>query len=122
MRSTLATALILASTTPLSALAEGPTDAKVVEIATMELADGVAREAFAVVDARVEADHVSQQPGFVSRETGYVDGRWVAIVYWASINDAEASMEGFSNAEAAAEFMSMVAPGSIEMTRYELGN
>ena len=103
------------------ALAEdAKTTANVVEIATMKLANGVTPEAFAGVDARVEAEHVSQQPGFVARETGATEDGWVAIVYWASVEDAEASMGSFASAPAAAEFMSMVDPESISMTRYSL--
>lgn len=96
------------------------TNAQIVEIATMSLGAGVSPEDFAEVDARVEQEHVSQQPGFVARETGATADGWVAIVYWASAEDAQASMDSFATAPAAAEFMSMVDPESIVMTRYRL--
>lgn len=96
------------------------TNATVVEIATFEFADGVSAENFAPVDARVEAEHVSKQPGFVSRQTGATETGWVAIVYWASAADAQASMDSFSNAPAAAEFMGMMDVSTMKMTRYAL--
>ena len=94
--------------------------ATVVEIATFDLAEGVSVDAFAPVDAQVEADHVSQQPGFVSRETGVTDGKWVAIVHWESLEDAQASMDSFATAPAAADFMSMMDVSTMVMTRYSL--
>jgi hypothetical protein len=96
------------------------TTATVVEIATFDFAEGVTAEAFAPVDARVEAEHVSQQPGFVSRETGATETGWVAIVYWATAEDAQASMDSFANAPAAADFMGMMDAGTMRMTRYDI--
>ena len=94
--------------------------AQVVEIATFELADGVTHDAFAIVDAQVEADHVSQQPGFVSRETGATATGWIAIVHWESAEAAQASMDSFGSAPAAAEFMGMMDVSTMAMTRYAL--
>lgn len=101
------------------AQAEG-TIATVVEIATFELAEGVSVAEFAKTDARVEAEHVSQQPGFVSRQTGATEKGWVAIVHWASADDAQASMDSFANAPAAAEFMSKMDVSTMSMTRYDI--
>lgn len=113
--------ILLASALILNAsLAQAEDTATVVEIATMTLAAGVTAAEFAAIDARVEAEHVSRQPGFVSRETGVTEGGWVAIIYWASVEAAEASMASFATAPAAAEFMSMVDADSIVMTRYTL--
>ena len=101
-------------------MAQAQDTATVVEIATFDFADGVTAETFAPVDARVEAEHVSQQPGFVSRETGATDTGWVAIVHWASAADAQASMDSFADAPAAAEFMEMLDVSTMTMTRYDL--
>ena len=96
------------------------TTATVVEIATFDFAEGVTAEAFAPVDARVESEHVSQQPGFVSRETGATETGWVAIVYWATAEDAQASMDSFADAPAAADFMGMMNVETMQMTRYTI--
>lgn len=96
------------------------TNATVIEIATFDLADGVSVEGFAKVDARVEAEHVSQQPGFVSRETGATNTGWVAIVHWATPEDAQASMDSFANAPTAADFMGKMNVETMKMTRYTI--
>lgn len=103
-----------------AAMANAQDAATVVEIATFEFADGVTAETFAPVDARVEAEHVSQQPGFVSRETGATDSGWVAIVHWKTAKDAQASMDSFASAPAAADFMGMMKVETMQMTRYSI--
>jgi hypothetical protein len=94
--------------------------ATVVEIATLDFAEGVTAETFAPVDARVEAEHVSQQPGFVSRETGATETGWVAIVHWETAEAAQASMDSFADAPAAADFMGMMDAETMRMTRYDI--
>lgn len=96
------------------------TNATVVEIATFDFAEGVTAETFAPVDARVEAEHVSQQPGFVSRETGVTETGWVAIVHWETAEDAQASMDSFADAPAAADFMRLMDAETMRMTRYHI--
>ena len=100
--------------------AEDMTKASVVEIATFELADGVSVEDFAKLDARVASEHVSKQPGFVARSSGASETGWVAIVYWESAADSEASMASFAGAEAAADFMGNLDASTLSMTVYEL--
>ncbi|MGH7185978.1 MAG: antibiotic biosynthesis monooxygenase family protein, partial [Pseudomonadota bacterium] len=64
-------------------------------------------------------EHVSKQPGFLSRESAPgKDGEWLVIVHWRSIADADASMASFANARAAGVFMSMIDPSSMVMKRY----
>ena len=94
--------------------------AQVVEIATFDLAEGVSHDAFAIVDAQVEAEHVSLQSGFVSRETGVTDTGWIAIVHWESAEAAQASMDSFGSAPAAAEFMEKMDVSTMAMTRYDI--
>lgn len=116
IRALITAALIIGGT---SAMAENKT-ANVVEIATFELAEGVSHVDFAKVDARVEAEHVSQQPGFVSRETGATETGWIAIVHWESQDAAQASMDSFGTAPAAAEFMGMLDASTMAMKRYDI--
>lgn len=103
---------------------EGPSnilEPTVIEIATFKLKDGVAPAAFAPLDAAVETNHVSLQPGFVSRETGFTEqGDWLVIVHWESIAAAEASMASFAEAPAAADFMGSLDMSSMSMKRYEI--
>lgn len=101
-------------------MAQAQDTATVVEIATFELARGVTIADFTPVDARVEAEHVSKQPGFVSRETGATETGWVAIVHWTGAEAAQASMDSFADAPAAADFMRMMDAATMSMTRYDL--
>lgn len=117
LRTILTTAALITGATMAQAQ---ETAATVVEIASFNFAAGVTAETFAPIDARVEAEHVSQQPGFVARETGATESGWVAIVYWASAADAQASMDSFASAPAAADFMGMMDVSSMTMTRYDL--
>lgn len=117
IRAILTAATLLTGTTMANAQ---ETTATVVEIATFEFAEGITAETFAPVDARVEAEHVSQQPGFVSRETGATNTGWVAIVRWETAADAQASMDSFADAPAATEFMNMMDAETMRMTRYDI--
>ena len=63
---------------------------------------------------------MSLQPGFVSRETGVTDTGWIAIVHWESAEAAQASMDSFGSAPAAAEFMEMMDVSTMAMTRFDI--
>jgi len=111
--------VILAFLVSMSGTAMGQ-EKHVVEIVTMNLKDGVSAEAFAKVDKALEDQHVSKQPGFVSRETAINGRQWLVIVHWKSAAAAQASMDSFAEAPAASEFMSMIDASTMTMTRYDL--
>lgn len=95
----------------------------IVEIATFNLNEGVTMADFAPLDKAVADEHVSQQPGFIARQSGGTeDGQWLAIVYWESIEAVEASMASFAAAPAAADFMANLDASSMRMTRYISAN
>lgn len=115
-----ATAFCVACAAPSSA-PESKIEPTVIEVATFKLADGVSPSQFAPLDEAVERNHVSKQPGFVSRETGYTDqGEWLVVVHWESNDAAEGSMASFANAPAAADFMANLDASTMSMTRYEI--
>lgn len=92
----------------------------IIEIATFKLKDGVTPDEFYPVDQAVESQHVSQQPGFISRDSAVTeDNEWLAVVHWRSMEDAEASMASFSEAPATAEFMSKLDADTMVMKRYK---
>ena len=95
-------------------------DNGVIEIVTMELAEGVSAEAFEPVDKAVEDEHVSKQPGFISRRAAFADGKWAVVVNWESTEAAQASMDSFASAPAAEKFMNMIDASTMLMTRYAL--
>ena len=95
------------------------TQHRIVEVATLKLADGVSREQFQKVDQEMEATYMEKRSGFLSRESAPgKDGTWVAIVHWRSLADADASMKSFSSAPGTAQWMSEIAPHSLVMNRY----
>lgn len=116
MRTVLLSILVLFSAMTGVSMAE---DKGVVEIVTMNLKDGVSAEAFAAVDKAIEDQHVSKQPGFVSRETGVSGNKWLVIVHWTSADAAQASMDTFASAPAASQFMSLIEASTMMMTRYD---
>ena len=65
----------------------------VIEIVTMSLAEGVSVTDFGPVDKAIEDEHVSKQPGFVSRQAAFSDGKWAVVVNWESADAAQASMD-----------------------------
>ncbi|MEM7334897.1 MAG: hypothetical protein AAF490_22660 [Chloroflexota bacterium] len=91
----------------------------VIEIATFQIKVGVSAVAFNKFDQAVQVEHVSKQPGFISRETAVTEtGAWLVIVHWQSVEDAEASMASFGDAPAAAQFMANLDASTMEMKRY----
>lgn len=91
----------------------------VIEIATFQLKAGVSVAEFTPLDQAVEVEHVSKQPGFISRKAAATeDGEWLVIVHWQSVEDAEASMASFAGAPAAAEFMANMDASTMQMKRY----
>ena len=98
---------------------DSSSDTVVVEIVTQKLKPGVSFSDFAKIDKAVETEHVSRQPGFISRESFAGDDQeWLVIVHWSSVQKADASMASFMDAPAAAEFMKNVDATTMVMKRY----
>src|SRR5271169_5624596 len=101
----IAAAISLAGMPLVSASAEE----QVVEIVTLKLKSGVTYAEFAPADKAVETQHVSKQPGFISRESAAGEnGDWLVIIHWRSAKDADASMASFASAPAAQDFMAKI--------------
>ena len=91
----------------------------VIEIVTFDLKDGVAASEFSSIDEAVKIEHVSRQPGFISRESAAgADREWLVIVHWRSEEAANASMESFSTAPTTEKFMAMIEPSTMVMKRF----
>jgi heme-degrading monooxygenase HmoA len=93
-------------------------NSSVIEIATFDLWEGIASEEFAPIDKAVEDEHVSKQPGFISRKTAVNGTTWLVLVHWDSLESAQASMDSFASAPAAADFMSNMNTETMAMSRY----
>src|SRR5450432_180254 len=100
-------------------MAQAKSPAPVIEVVTLQLKGGVTTAQFDQVDRDVEQTYIRKRPGFLSRESAPgADRSWLVVVHWRSAADAEVSMKSFASAPAAADFMSMIVPDSMVMTRY----
>jgi hypothetical protein len=96
--------------------------AHVIEVATFDLQPGVNVEEFAKLDLLVKNDYIALQPGYLSRESGVDQEKWLVIVHWKSIEEAEASMNSFMTAAPAKEFMRKLDVSTMKMSRYVASN
>lgn len=91
------------------------------EITTFRLADGVDEAAFLDLDARVQTEFASFQPGFVRRTTARGDdGRWVVVTLWGSVGDADACAAQAGDDAAGAAFLAAIDPPSWSGDRFTL--
>ena len=94
-------------------------DPQVVEVVTLKLKNGVSYADFSPIDKAVETQHVSKQPGFISREfAAGQNGEWLVVIHWRSAKDADASMASFASAPAAKDFMANIDASTLAMKRY----
>lgn len=94
-----------------------------VEVITMKLQDGADVDGFLAANETMKEEYVSQQSGFIARQTGVTaDGDWILVVHWASKADAEASIAGFGEAPTIEEFSSFINFETMVNTVYELSN
>lgn len=116
----IAASVAMGAVVPLAATNARSTAAlSVFEVVALKLKPGATAAQFRPIDKTVQTQHVARQPGFLSRESAPgAEGRWVVIVHWRSIADADASMKSFASAPAAAGFMASIVPDSVVMTRY----
>ncbi|MEV8320523.1 antibiotic biosynthesis monooxygenase [Streptomyces sp. NPDC059900] len=90
-----------------------------VETVRFKLTPGFDAAAFADLDRSVENDYMAKQPGFVSREvTRSDDGEYLVIVHWATVQDADATMQGFFGASQTQDFLAAIDKTTVASGRY----
>ncbi len=81
----------------------------VVEVTTFNLNAGVDADAFELRDTEIEQDFASQQPGFLKRMSGVdANGKYVVMVFWETLADADASIEAFGADPSVADYFAMI--------------
>jgi hypothetical protein len=91
----------------------------VIETMTFRLRPGVDEAEFLGVDKRLQSEFAYQQPGLVRRTTARGDGgEWVVVDVWQTADHADAMSARWDTDELAAEFMSYVGAGTVEVRRY----
>ncbi|APD06932.1 hypothetical protein UJ101_01413 [Flavobacteriaceae bacterium UJ101] len=91
----------------------------VVEVTTFNLNEGVDMAAFQARDAEIERDFASQQPGFLKRMSGVdADGKYVIMVFWETLEDADNSIEAFGQDTSVADYFAMINGSTFLAERY----
>jgi hypothetical protein len=92
----------------------------VLELVVFKVKEGVTREQLlGTVDA--VSIWARAQPGFVSRDLTYdAEGdRWVEIIWWATMADAEASAKAAETAEECAPMFALIDPEQMQFLHAE---
>ncbi|WP_236973405.1 nuclear transport factor 2 family protein [Maribacter sp. 6B07] len=93
----------------------------VLEVTSFNIKTTVSELEFNKLDAEVEETFTSKQPGFIRRQSGVDEqGRYVVLVYWKSVADAEASMNKFMSDESVASYAGMIDDSSMKMSRFTI--
>jgi len=96
-------------------------DSSVLEVTTFSIKTTANSQTFNKLDAKVQNDFTSKQPGFIRRESGVNEnGVYTVIVYWKTLADAKASMGKFMSDASVADYASMIEGPSMKMNRYNI--
>ena len=93
----------------------------VLEVTTFKLKTTANPLEFNKLDAKVEANFTSKQPGFIKRQSAVnEEGVYTVLVYWNTMEDAKASMDKFMADTSVGEFASKIEAASMQMNRYTI--
>ena len=93
----------------------------VLEVTTFRIKTTANASTFHMLDSEVESKFTSQQPGFIKRQSAVNEqGEYVVLVYWNSLEEADASMNKFMGDESVANYASTIDGASMEMARYKV--
>lgn len=98
-----------------------PSPQVVLEITTFRLKTPVNQHSFNSLDSTIETIFTSKQPGFIKRQSAVdKNGTYTIIVYWESMQDAEASMNKFMQDSTVTEYASKIDGASMRMERFNI--
>ena|SRR5688572_8353763 len=89
---------------------------RVLELVVFKVKDGVTREQLlGTVDA--VSNWAKTQPGFLTRDLCYAaeQDRWIEVIWWRSLADAEAAAEAATSSESCAPMFSLINMESAPM-------
>ncbi len=91
----------------------------VVEVTTFNLNSEVDSNSFEIRDTEIEEDFASQQPGFLKRMSGFdANGKYVVMVFWETLADADASIAAFGSDPSVADYFAMIDGATFSAERY----
>lgn len=77
--------------------------------------------AFNKLDAEVESNFTSKQAGFIRRQSGInEEGEYLVLVYWNTLEEANASMQKFMSDESVVDYASLIDGSTMKMSRYRV--
>lgn len=93
----------------------------ILEVTTFSLKSSANEQIFNTLDAEVEENFTSKQPGFIRRESAVNEnGEYVVLVYWKTLADAQASMKKFMTDASVGEYAGLIEGASMKMNRFEI--
>lgn len=96
-------------------------EAGLIEVITVELAEGATTPGFLQTDQVIQAEYASLQPGYLARETAInEEGLVRLVVHWESKADSDASIAGFGEAPGVEPFMGNLSSETMAIKQYEL--
>ncbi|WP_246865776.1 nuclear transport factor 2 family protein [Croceivirga thetidis] len=100
---------------------EQPKPELVLEVTTFNLKTTASQQIFNELDAEVESNFTSNQPGFIKRQSSVDEnGNYMVIVFWSTLEDAEASMNKFMADAAVSDYAGMIEGETMKMNRYTI--
>ena len=91
----------------------------VVEVTSFNLNAGIDANVFEARDAEIEQDFASVQPGFLKRMSGVdANGKYVIMVFWESLTDADASIAAFGIDPTVGDYFGMIDANTFAAERY----
>lgn len=91
-----------------------------IEMMSFNLKDGVDVQSFNAINEKV-ASKTATQKGYVNRITGVdEEGRQVVVIYWDTKENSDAYLPTFMSNDTSKEFMGMMNPSSMAMTRSQV--
>lgn len=100
---------------------ESTVGAGLIEVITVELAEGATVEAFLPANQVIEDEYAALQPGYLARETAVAENNLVRLsVHWESKADSDASIAGFGEAPGLEAFMGNLNAETMVIKQYEL--
>ena len=98
----------------------GTAGEKTLELVVFGLKEGTTREQFLATN-EAASKWMEQQPGFVSHELSYARAgdRWIELVRWETLEDAEAAAEAAMSSESCAPMFALIEMESAIMLHGE---
>jgi heme-degrading monooxygenase HmoA len=95
----------------------------VIELATFRAKQQIQRDTFDKRDQEVDADYISRQSGYITRRIGIAeDGERLMMIYWQTLENADAGMKEFLKDNSVADYNKMIDWKTVDLKRFKAVN